>query len=74
MPTKQSMILDTVTPVTTIVVEVYMSQINAILTQTQNIGHLILLVDWRTNFVVTLFTGLSVRQCGGNICTALVHF
>ncbi len=40
----------------------------ALLTQTQNIGHLILLVDWRINFVVTLLTGLSMRQWGGNIC------
>ena len=37
------------------------------LTEVQNIGHLALLVEARTNFVVTAFTGISIKVIGGNI-------
>ena len=41
-------------------------QVNIILlTATQNIGHLSLLVDVLTNFVVTALMGLSKRHPGG---------
>jgi hypothetical protein len=36
--------------------------------RTQNIGHLILLVEVLTNLVVTQLTGLSNNDMGGNNC------
>ena len=38
---------------------------NILLTATQNMGHLSLLVDVLTNFVVTALMGLSKRHPGG---------